>query len=511
MHPFKEFVDHIYVLTCTKYKNTRAKGLMETIGNLGLSDITDLMISTCSPIDMLFKQHIDPVNEGASRDCVVDLFLNHYHAIKTGYDLGYNKILVLEDDACILKDQERIRRMLEELKDRDYPCIALDFGGGGHITFMAGFSKSPHPSWGFHNGRHFNGTHAYILNRTGMKRWISYCERTVSSGNDKLKFDVSDRVYPHLLAEGESILYPADPVVIQHSTSATGRAVSGWNKHYRDFNVKIENYIESEETPFTIVYASDGNDYERLRMSVFSVRKFLGNQTKIILLTDSNKDLGVPDVLRIDPVPVLSAVGFHSNGWNRKWPFATLFRMAIPLIPELEQYDRVLYLDTDILIRSSDAQRLADVNLTGMEALAVADCEARQWRIDHVMNEDLSPEAVSVMTDRLWDPWKTRVHAYANAGVTLWNLDRIRQNGVDWYRQRLQWFWEAECRGRFRFLDQDFMNVMMETDTSLNKRFNWFGGDKDTNCIIQHFVAGTKGAMGSTAEFMGYNKEVSNA
>lgn len=261
------------------------------------------------------------------------------------------------------------------------------------------------------------------------------------------------------------------------------------------------------DTRPTVIYASDGNDCERLSMSVFSVRKYIGEDTRIIVLSDNTSidwsNYGT-DLEVINPISTLQSVGFHSNGWNRRWPFATLFRLATPLLPELSNCKSVLYLDTDVLVRSPDARQLFYMDFGSHELAGAFDHESKYGRIAWVMDHDVPENAKYQLSTRLWVRCGTRLLTYVNAGVTLWNCEQIRANGLDWYRQRLQWFWEGECQGKFYMLDQDFINVMMDVDSRLSKLLNWFGGDKDTNCIIQHFVAGTKGAMEPTVKHLGY-------
>lgn len=245
-----------------------------------------------------------------------------------------------------------------------------------------------------------------------------------------------------------------------------------------------------------IVYCSDGNDIDRLKKSIYSVRLHLGNHISIYVLTDNEKFPRINGVKIINPKPYLEEIGFNSRGWNRYWPFSCLYRLVIPLIEEFQNLERILYLDTDVLVRSSKADWLFSMKIGDYEVLATPDDRGEiQLRIEEVIENDLCIDAKSSMLTKLWLPRDTNTRSYVNAGVAIWCVSNIVKNGIDWYKQRLKWFWEAECRGKFYFLDQDFINVMMDTCPTLSPKFNFFGGDHNSRCIIQHFVAKTKSSM----------------
>jgi lipopolysaccharide biosynthesis glycosyltransferase len=252
-----------------------------------------------------------------------------------------------------------------------------------------------------------------------------------------------------------------------------------------------------------VVYSSDGNDGDKLRMSMRSVKKYIGPGVKFFILTELEQYPGVNNAVLVNPAKTLADLGFSPEGWNRRWPYCTLFRLALPLLPELQGVDRVLYLDTDTLVRSPEAMKLFRLPIDAFEVCGAPDVEARQANVGGVMKNALQADAKRQMYERLWRDVMPDTKMYINAGVAVWNLDRIRENGLDWYRQRLKWFWEAVRRGNFGFLDQDFINSMMNTCAMMNTKFNKFGGDASTRCAIQHFVASTKKYMADTARKIG--------
>ena len=253
----------------------------------------------------------------------------------------------------------------------------------------------------------------------------------------------------------------------------------------------------------TVVYSSDGRDAQRLRMSIESARRFLGSRAKFFILTSLKEYPGVSNVTLVDPAPILNNLGFSPEGWNRKWPYTTLYRLAVPLLEELKSVDKILYLDTDVLVRSTLANKLFELQSFGYEVCGVQDIAQRQYDIENTMYNGLSIEAKTELKKWLWDKRVKVTQGYVNAGVVVEFLDEIRKNGEEWYIKRLKWFWEAVKNGKFKFLDQEFMNVMMDVNPSLSVRFNYFGGDFKTNCALQHFVGATKGSMAPVANSIG--------
>lgn len=289
---------------------------------------------------------------------------------------------------------------------------------------------------------------------------------------------------------------PGEEIVVKHFIAHTKREML--------CEAKAMGYApEAVSSPKVVVYSSDGRDSTRLRLSAMSVKKALGPNVKFYILTELAAYPGFSDATLVNPMQALKDLGFFSEGWRRTWPFSCLFRLALPLLDEFKDVDRLLYLDTDTLVRSRAVDRLFNLESGGYEAYGAQDIERRQWDIEKAMQNNLPREAAAEMRRRLWKPRTKDAQGYINSGVLVMFLETIRKNGLDWYRQRMKWFWEAVLQGRFGFPDQDFINLMMDVNPGLSVRFNRFAGDYNTNCIVQHFVGGSKSSMGQVARRMG--------
>lgn len=255
-----------------------------------------------------------------------------------------------------------------------------------------------------------------------------------------------------------------------------------------------------------IVYASDGRDLRLCTMSIHSVRLFLPDLAHDIFLLTERQDIILPGVTIINPAHALDSVGFFPDRWDRHWPYATLYRLVMPLLPELSKYDRVIYLDTDTLVRSEEAKILSTMSIGKYEILGARD-NADFWDRNNVAMREVPSHAAVVLREHIWDKNGVQARAYCNAGVTLWNLLQIRCNGLDWYKKRLKWFWEGETSGKFNYLDQDFINIFMDIDPCLSSRFNWFA-DRDIpagcSCVIHHFYFKYKYKMEPEAVKLGW-------
>ena len=118
---WNKYFDHIYILSgCSNFE--RRKQLEDEFKRVGLSNYNwwynchnELMDKNkfCSLID----------------DTVKNIAFGHYSIIKTCYDLGYENVLVMEDDIRFLKDINEIENQLNiflENKDK-CDCYYFDY------------------------------------------------------------------------------------------------------------------------------------------------------------------------------------------------------------------------------------------------------------------------------------------------------------------------------------------------------------------------------------------------
>ena len=260
-----------------------------------------------------------------------------------------------------------------------------------------------------------------------------------------------------------------------------------------------------------VVYATDGNpaDIENLRMSAFSMRKAMGGDVDMYLVTESGINPGIEGMCVVNPKEALDSVGFFPDKWNRPWPYAVLYRLAIPLMPEFSEFDRVLYIDTDTLVFNDDIKSMFSIDDEGFEIAGVKDINGKWGRIARMLDTEIDRKTRNDVMGRVWAGRSVRNATYVNGGVLMMFLDNIRDNGLDWYRRRLESFWEAEKKGMVKYLDQDFVNSMMKTGCPFDQKFNSFAifrGKSHNGDCIAHFIKGSKSQMPDLARGLGYVK-----
>lgn len=136
------------------------------------------------------------------------------------------------------------------------------------------------------------------------------------------------------------------------------------------------------------------------------------------------------------------------------WSSNAYYRLFIPML--MPDYEKVLYLDSDICIRDSLAG-LFDMNFDGCELIAVKDADAPLFykdtrRIDQIRN-----------TLKMKHP-----ENYFNSGMTFLNLKNLDKNK---YSENLS----QACREKILFFpDQDILNSIFENTVKLvNCKWNF--------------------------------------
>jgi len=129
------------------------------------------------------------------------------------------------------------------------------------------------------------------------------------------------------------------------------------------------------------------------------------------------------------------------------WSSNAYYRLFIPML--MPDYEKVLYLDSDICIRNSLTE-LFDMNFEGSDLIAVKDADAPLFykdkkRVNQIIN-----------TLKMKHP-----ENYFNSGMTFLNLKNL---DVNKYSERLN---EACKENNLLFPDQDILNSIFETTVKL--------------------------------------------
>lgn len=141
---------------------------------------------------------------------------------------------------------------------------------------------------------------------------------------------------------------------------------------------------------------------------------------------------------------------------NPQWPESVYYRLLLPYLSEA--YEKMIYLDCDIIVRSS-LSSLWNMPLQKSVAGVV------DTGFDHA--------------NRLMERGVRLQDSYLNSGVVVLNLDRIRSQG---YEALL-----ADAARRLpnpEFPDQDWINLMFESDkTILSPKWNAMSHFYSSGCL----------------------------
>lgn len=116
MIDWKKYVDHIYVITCTKCKD-RLPDLYKELNRVDIdinSDEVTNIQNINTPIYKVLKNSFVSYNP-CMQECN-SLFIStiaHYYCMKNALENEYSKVLILEDDVRFLKDKNQIQYMLD--------------------------------------------------------------------------------------------------------------------------------------------------------------------------------------------------------------------------------------------------------------------------------------------------------------------------------------------------------------------------------------------------------------
>jgi raw score 4.09 len=120
------------------------------------------------------------------------------------------------------------------------------------------------------------------------------------------------------------------------------------------------------------------------------------------------------------------------------------------LIPELIQEDRVLYLDSDIVVNASLTD-LFNIDMRDYPIAAVEDYFLSNEKISHSYKMDIPAELKSCISYKGEEIFKP----YFNAGVILWNLAKCRQENIVYNLLLAASYYQGVI-----YADQDILNFV---------------------------------------------------
>ena len=206
------------------------------------------------------------------------------------------------------------------------------------------------------------------------------------------------------------------------------------------------------------VYCATRNIYHKIIPSLKSLLFNSSVEKVYLLVEDDHPDIGIPDWAPVEYINVSGQTYFPPDGANSNcwWTYMVLMRIVLCKIlpPDL---DKVLSLDCDTII-NENIDELWDLELEDNYFAAVREVH------------------------RLFP-----VEPYYNAGVTMWNLEQMRDGKADEIVTRLNTV-------QYTFSDQDAMNIMCH-DRTIELR-SWYNANRfttptDSPKIFHYAATGT--------------------
>lgn len=214
---------------------------------------------------------------------------------------------------------------------------------------------------------------------------------------------------------------------------------------------------------------------------------------KVILTIDS--DTEIPQEMKnrwlsfgktriVDVSDKMDRIGITEKIDDRLSKF-TFLRLAIPYLKEFRDYDSVLYLDTDILILK---------DFTGIFDIQLGDCDfgcAIDYVVEHGFLKGYAQKLKSKYKD-LYGIENLNGDHYFNAGVTLFNVEKIARN-LDKYTETLRRLHGIYYKDPYEYCDQGTINLgfkIKEIPQIYNKTYHF--SPKGSDDVFLHFTTNNK-------------------
>lgn len=193
------------------------------------------------------------------------------------------------------------------------------------------------------------------------------------------------------------------------------------------------------------------------RHSIASLRTFIPSDVPVFVLTDA-PDLTIPEAdWTINISSVLRSFGITDEHGQGRFPALVWAKFLLPFVPEINDFSRSICYDPDTIAVSAKVNDLLTVPFNGHEVLATTDDPPYRDLSVSRIQKTLHP---SVLESPFAVPFRDVLlnrRPYANAGLTVLDLDRLR--ATDDYSARLRWMLDIQADYTLRYPEQDWMNI----------------------------------------------------
>lgn len=243
MIDWKKYFDHIYCIHYMPYGDRYEKCLAE-LERTGIrkSGVFSWKLTWDSPI---FNKLYEAYPAAPSVGCMKIGFA-HYMCIKEAYELGFNNVLILENDDIFLKDLDRMEKILENTPNCD--IIFYDKIPAMNANYEAAVVKDKINDDFIDIGKNFYVlANCYALNRRGMEHVLKNQERNLQVSDYYLKY-VKNAIETPGLTRCAAIT----PIAIQNPAfekesenaklSSTRKGINSNIDDYKRLGINFEDY-----------------------------------------------------------------------------------------------------------------------------------------------------------------------------------------------------------------------------------------------------------------------------
>jgi GR25 family glycosyltransferase involved in LPS biosynthesis len=186
MIDWKKF-DRIYCIHYLPYTDRFRKCMseLERVGIKG-SGVFSWRLTWDSPI---FDKLYEICDAAPSLGCMKVGF-SHYQCIKEAYELGFKRILILENDNIFLKDLDKLEEIMNDLPDSD--IVLLDKIPATYAGYDTAIKENKINEHFIDIGRKFYVlANCYALTRKGMEHVIKNQERSLNVSDKYLRYNTT--------------------------------------------------------------------------------------------------------------------------------------------------------------------------------------------------------------------------------------------------------------------------------------------------------------------------------
>jgi len=166
----------------------------------------------------------------------ISCLYEHYTAIKKSWLQGMEKILVMEDDICFLRDNEKFTKMLDKLPESCDIAQGDAFCANPHLAEALDKSQA----WSKHDSIGVWNASFVILSRKGMKFYIDFIDQFFSAAD--MPYYIAAQAYSSSL----DVRLASKPICIQEDKGTLKSDIRTAELETRIQNVYLEGVDTSE-------------------------------------------------------------------------------------------------------------------------------------------------------------------------------------------------------------------------------------------------------------------------